>query len=165
MVWWLISYITMVLKVWSLDQEHQLLHQLGSVREANYWALPRTCPVRNSGWSPTICAFNKPSRQFLHTLNFENYCSIKAGYFHTTFLIFLYLNVKLTINGQGNVFKGNWEDKQSQNPQDIHTRLKAEILNPSWIMEWLRSFEICQDLIPSQMKQTGGEGGSNNIYF
>lgn len=117
------------------------------------------------GWSPTICVSNKPSRQFLHTLKFENYCSIKAGYFQTSFLIFLYFNVKLTINGQGRIFKGNWEDKWSWNPQDIHTRLKAVILNPSQIMERLRRLEICQDLIRSQMKQTGGEEGSNNIHF
>lgn len=117
------------------------------------------------GWSPAICVFNKPARQFLHTLTFENYCSIKARYFQTNFLIFLYFNVKLTINGQGNVFKGNWEEKWSWNPQDIHTRLKAVILNPSWILEWLKRLEICQDLIPSQMKQIGGEGGSSNICF
>lgn len=95
----------MVLKGWSLDQEHQLLHQLGSVRGK---LLSFTEPVQSETLDGAQqYVFNKPSRQFLHTLEFENYCSIKTGYFHTSFLIFLYLNVKLTINRQGNVFKGN----------------------------------------------------------
>lgn len=154
------------LKVWSSDQEHQFLHQLGSSEKCRLWSHTKNLSNHElCGWSPAICVCNKPSRQFLHTLKFENYCSIKVGYFQTSFLIFLYFNVKLTINAQGNVFKGNREEKWSWTPQDIHTRLKAVSLSPSWVLEWLKRLEICQDLIPSQMKQTGGEEGSNNRHF
>lgn len=92
----------MVLKVWL---KHSLLHWLGSHEECKLLSLYQKPVHRNSVGGVQLYVFKKPSRQFLHTLKFENYCSINAGYFQTNFLIFLYFNVKLTINGQRSVFK------------------------------------------------------------
>lgn len=102
--------------------------------------LPKTCPQKLCGWSPAICVFKKPSRQFLHTLKFENYCSINAGYFQTNFLIFLYFNVKYCPSMDREVFSKLSEKRNEAGILRIyiHTRLKAVILNPSGILEWLR---------------------------
>ena len=45
------------------------------------------------------------AKQFIQTLNVENHCSIRAGCFQINCL-FISI-VKLAINGEGNVSKGN----------------------------------------------------------